>query len=198
MTKNWYFQVPRNNLTFCPNCKILVDMQFQYFWNSRNWHLCENSPYFWNSRNRRPTDFWNSISWDFFYISKQSRFWVGSWKVRVLLCVHFPLFSSLSFSLSLLYTNIIANWFQERLVLMYFAFQYLMVWIDCTICLHYADIIISVTRTLFAHLERCTLSQFLQSIILLIFVFARFSSLPSVVFLLLLSNLIVSKDQNAI
>ena len=69
---------------------------------------------------------------------------------------------------------------------MYFAFCNLMVWMDCTICLHYADIIIIVTRTLLAHLERCTLSQFVQSIILLIFVFARFSSLPSAVFLLLL------------
>ena len=34
--KNWYFQVPRNNLTFYPNCKVLVDMQFPYFWNFKN------------------------------------------------------------------------------------------------------------------------------------------------------------------
>ena len=65
---------------------------------------------------------------------------------------------------------------------------------DCTICLHYADIIIIVTRTLLSHLVTCTVSQFVQSIILVIFVFARFSSLPSAVLLLLLSNLIVSKD----
>ena len=77
---------------------------------------------------------------------------------------------------------------------MYFAFLNLMVWMDCTLYVHYADIIISVTRTLLAHLERCTLSLFLQSIFLVIFIFAKFSSLPSAVFLLLLSNLIVSKD----
>ena len=145
-----------------------------------------------------PTYFWNSISWDFFYILKQSRFWVGSWKVKYNIVSIFLLFSSLPFPLSLLYTNIIANWFQERLVCMYFAFCNLMVWMDYTLYVHYADIIIIVTRTLFAHLERCTVSQFLQSIILVIFIFARFSSLPSAVFLLLLSNLIVSKDQNAI
>ena len=69
-----------------------------------------------------------------------------------------------------------------------------MVWMDCTIYVHYADIIIIVTRTLLSHLERCTVSQFVQSIILLIFIFARFSSLPSAVFLLLLSNLTLSKD----
>ena len=69
---------------------------------------------------------------------------------------------------------------------MYFAFLNLMVWMDCTLYVHYADISIIVTRTLLAHLETCTVSQFLQSIILLIFVFARFSSLPSAVFLLLL------------
>ena len=143
-------------------------------------------------------DFWNSISWDIFYILKQSRFQVGSWKVRLNIVSISLLFSSLSFSLSLLYTNIIANRFQERLVLMYFAFLNLMVWMDCTLYLHYADIIIIVTRTLLAHFERFTVSQFLQSIILVIFVFARFSSLPSVVFLLLLQNLIVSKDQNEI
>ena len=36
MTKIWDIQVLRNNLTFYPNCKVLVDMQFTYFWNSRN------------------------------------------------------------------------------------------------------------------------------------------------------------------
>ena len=77
---------------------------------------------------------------------------------------------------------------------MYFAFHNLMVWMDCTLYVHYADIIIIVTRTLLAHLERCTLSQFVQLIFLVIFIFAKFSSLPSAVFLLLLSNLIVSKD----
>ena len=77
---------------------------------------------------------------------------------------------------------------------MYFALHYLMVWMDCTLYVHYADIIIIVTRTLLAHLERCTLSQFVQSIILVIFIFARFSSLPSAELLLLSSNLIVSKD----
>ena len=137
-------------------------------------------------KSRYRPDFWNSISWDFFYILKQSRFWVGLQKVRVQYCVHFPLFSSLPFPLSFLYTNIIANWFQERLVLLYFAFYNLMVWMDCTICLYYADIIIIVTRTLLAHFERCTVSQFVQSIILVIFIFPRFSSLPSAVFLLLL------------
>ena len=69
---------------------------------------------------------------------------------------------------------------------MYFAFCNLMVWMDCTLYVHYADINIIVTRTLLAHLERCTVSQFVQLIILVIFVFARFSSLPSAVFLLLL------------
>ena len=44
-------------------------------------------------KSRTSTEFWNSTCCDFFYILKQSRFWVGSWKVRVLLCVHFsPLF----------------------------------------------------------------------------------------------------------
>ena len=53
----------------------------------------KNIPYFWNSKNRRPTDFWNSYSWDFFYIMKQSRFWVGLQKVRLQYCVYFsPLF----------------------------------------------------------------------------------------------------------
>ena len=78
---------------------------------------------------------------------------------------------------------------------MYFAFHDLMVRMDFTIYVHYAGIIIIVTRTLLAHLERFTLSQFVQPIILVIFVFPKFSSLPSAVFLLLLlSNLIVSKD----
>ena len=63
-----------------------------YKGNSRNLHLCRNSPYFWNSKNRRPTDFWNSNSWNLFYKLKQSRFQVGSQKVRVLLCVHFSSF----------------------------------------------------------------------------------------------------------
>ena len=49
-------------------------------------------------------DFWNSNSWDFFYNMKQSRFWVGLQKVRVLLCVHFsPLFFPFFPSLSPLY-----------------------------------------------------------------------------------------------
>ena len=69
---------------------------------------------------------------------------------------------------------------------MYFAFLNLMVWMDCTLYVHYADINIIVTRTMLAHLETCTLSQFVQSIILVIFVFPRLSSLPSAVFLLLL------------
>ena len=147
-------------------------------------------------KSRDPTDFWNSTCWDFFYILKQSRF-LG-WFLEYYFVSIFLLFSPLSFSLSLLYTNIIEKWLLGRLVLMYFAFCNLMVWMDCTLYVHYADISISVTRTLLAHLERCTLSQFLQSIILLIFIFARFSSLPSAVFLLLLQNLIVSKDQNEI
>ena len=63
--KNWDFQVPRNNLTFYPNCKVLVEMQFPYFWNSRNRSISkigstpgntqienfEISAYFWNSTN---------------------------------------------------------------------------------------------------------------------------------------------------
>ena len=36
MTNIWDFQVPRNNLTFYPDCKVLVDQQFTYYWNSRN------------------------------------------------------------------------------------------------------------------------------------------------------------------
>ena len=36
MTKIWYFQVPWNNLTFYPNCKVLLEMQFPYKWNSKN------------------------------------------------------------------------------------------------------------------------------------------------------------------
>ena len=30
------FQVPRNNLTFYPHCKVLLEMQFPYKWNSKN------------------------------------------------------------------------------------------------------------------------------------------------------------------
>ena len=37
-------------------------------------------------------DFWNSYSWDFFYNFQWSSFFVGSWEVRVLLCVHFSPF----------------------------------------------------------------------------------------------------------
>ena len=65
MTKIWDFQVPGNNLTFYPYCKVLVEMQFSYFWNSRNRFISkigstpgntqieniENSAYFWNSTN---------------------------------------------------------------------------------------------------------------------------------------------------
>ena len=36
MTKIWDIQVLRNNLTFYPDCKVLVDMQFPYFWNFKN------------------------------------------------------------------------------------------------------------------------------------------------------------------
>ena len=77
---------------------------------------------------------------------------------------------------------------------MYLALYNLTVWMVCTIYLHYADISIIVTRTLLSRSERFTFSQFVQSIILLIFVFARFSSLPSAIFLLSLSNLIVSVE----
>ena len=34
--KNMDFQVPSNNLTFYPNYKVLLEMGFPYFWNSRN------------------------------------------------------------------------------------------------------------------------------------------------------------------
>ena len=43
-------------------------------------------------KSRDTTDFWNSNSWNLFYKMKQSRFQVGSQKVRVLLCVHFSSF----------------------------------------------------------------------------------------------------------
>ena len=173
-----------------------------YKWNSRNRHLCRNSPYFWNSKKcALDTD----VFLEFHQLGLLLHFKIVQilgWFVesKTIICVHFsPLFfPSLSFPLSLLYTNIIANWFQERLVGMYFAFYYLMVWMDCSLYVHYADIIIIVTQTLLSHLERCTVSQFLQLIFLVIFVFARFSSLPSAAFLLLLQNLTVSKDQNAI
>ena len=59
------FQVLRNNLTFYPDCKVLVEMQYTYLWNSRNRSISkigstpgntqieniENSAYFWNSTN---------------------------------------------------------------------------------------------------------------------------------------------------
>ena len=55
---------------------------------------------------------------------------------------------------------------------MYFAFYNLMVWIDCTIYLHYAGIIIIiVTRLLLSQSERFTLSQFVQSIVPHFFVY---------------------------
>lgn len=46
------FQVPSNNLTFYPHCKVLLEMEFSYKWNSKNRHGCKNIPYFWNSINR--------------------------------------------------------------------------------------------------------------------------------------------------
>ena len=34
--KNFELQVPSNNLTFYPDCKVLVEMEFPYFWNFKN------------------------------------------------------------------------------------------------------------------------------------------------------------------
>ena len=36
MTKIWDFKVPRNNLIFYYNYKVLVEMQYTYLWNSKN------------------------------------------------------------------------------------------------------------------------------------------------------------------
>ena len=75
------FQVPNNNLTFYPHCKVLLEMEFSYKWNSKNRYGCKNSPYYWNSKNRsiskigstpgntqienfeKSAYFWNSQNW---------------------------------------------------------------------------------------------------------------------------------------
>ena len=122
-----------------------------YKWNSINRHLCENSPYFWNSKNRRPAEFWNSNSWDFFYILKQSRFQVGLQKVRVLLCVHFsPLFFPSFPSLSPLYE------YNSKLVLGKVGFDVLCfsqlngmdgLYYLCTLCRYYYQCNTNTTRS---------------------------------------------------
>ena len=63
--------------------------------------MCIQSVFLEFHKSRYRLYFWNSNSWNLFYKLKQSRFQVGSQKVRVLLCVHFsplffPFFSSFS------------------------------------------------------------------------------------------------------
>ena len=112
------FQVPSNNLTFYTHCKVLLEMQLPYFWNSKNRHGCKNIPYFWNFINRSifgiplvvtSFSFWLIVC---MYVCKVGRSlaWFLDWKSAIV-CLFFLSFSSLFFPLPFLYTNIITNWF---------------------------------------------------------------------------------------